>query len=542
MLAPLLLLSSSLAAAKPNILFVLGDDLGYGDVSVYPNPTKRGRLDTPRLEQLASEGMTFTDAYAGYSVCAPSRTTLMTGRHSGHFTPTQGGQLLFKGNTTVATVLKRAGYATALFGKWGLDGNNGQMHVPGEGSPTVQGFDWFYGQFDQSLCHNYYPSYLWNNTLSVDIPKNQNASVDNCGADHDKCDWSADLWLQDAVDYILNSDGSRRPADKPFYAFVSFTSPHAGSVGSKIENGVPGPRLSQSRYAKEESWPQVEKDFANTVTLVDHAVGVLVDTVDSVGLKDSTVVFFSSDNGAHNEGTHKYLFFNSSGNLFGFKRSIHDGGHRAAMIVRWPGTTPAGTTSPQIWAFYDFLPTAADIGGVASGDLPSNLDGYSVLPTILGKSQAQPKFIYHDYESCNDPGLSKIYATAFGQNLRMGNWSGVCVGATKPCTATGGVQWEWYNEADEEWVAFRVDDAAKLELGGSRVLIDSYDIEGDWEIKDGAIEKEGRRVGVRQVTKPGHFFLYDMSKDEGQQNDISAQHPDKVKEMLSIMAEQYHPK
>eukprot|EP00756_Hemistasia_phaeocysticola_P040048 Hpha_TRINITY_DN16844_c1_g1::TRINITY_DN16844_c1_g1_i1::g.152638::m.152638 len=539
MLSVLWLLTCS-AVTQPNILFILGDDLGYGDVSVYPNPTEKGRLDTPRLERLAGEGMTFTDHYAGYSVCAPSRTTLMTGRHTGHFNPSQSGQLLFKGNTTVASVLKAAGYATALFGKWGLDGNTGFKHKPGDGAPTVQGFDWFYGQFDQNMCHNYYPHYMWNNTAVDHIHKNEFAMIGACGHDHSKCDWSGDLWTQDAVDYIVNNGGTRRPTEKPFFAYVSFTSPHAGSVGTQIEDDVPGPRLSLSRYAST-SWPKVEKDFANTVSLVDHAVGVLVDTVDAAGLKDSTVVFFSSDNGAHNEGGHKYLFFNSSGYLNGFKRSIHDGGHKAAMIVRWPSTTPAGTISAQIWSFYDFLPTAADIAGVASEDLPSDLDGYSVLPTLQGKKQAQPKFVYHDYESCKDPGVSKLYATAFGQNLRMGNWSGVCVGATKPCTVAGGRQWEWWHEEDQDWVAFKVEDGSRLDMGGSSVVVESYDMEGHWERKDGAIEKGGRRVEVRAVTKPGHFFLYDISADVGQTHDISAEHPDKVQEMLGVMAQQYRP-
>lgn len=471
---------AALSAKSPNILFILADDLGVGDVGVYPNPTKRARIATPNLNRLAAEGMVFTDAYAGYSVCAPSRMTLMSGFHGGHLLQHGDGMFvqLNENVSTVADMLKGAGYSTALIGKWGLDGNFQKPRAPAAGFPTLHGFDWFYGQSDQWQCHDYYPPFMFNKSENLSVVANVGASKAKCGHDFENCIWSAELWTEDAISYIINKGASRRPAGKPFFLYLAYTSPHAGSVGNVGEDDVPGPGTSRSIYANT-SWPSVEKNFANTVTLVDAAIGRVLRSLDQAGETEDTVVFFASDNGAHQEGGHEYQFFNSSGYLHGFKRSIHDGGHRSPLIIRWPGVTPAGTISQQQWCFYDFLPTAAAIAGISDEDLPPSLDGYSLLPTLQGKTQDQPEFVYHDFPNCNDAVVKTMgLSCSFGQNVRMGNWSGVCVGGARPCTGRG---------------------------------------------------------------SQGHFFLYDMASDTSQLNDVSSDHPDVVSAILKIMHEQYQP-
>ena len=447
----LLHMNLALAAFQPpNILFILADDLGVGDVSVYPSPlVNRSRLNTPNLDKLAMEGIRFDAAYAGYSVCAPSRMTLMTGRHVGHV-HSIGMPKPASNATTVATMLKSAGYETFLLGKWGLDGNYKTPQPPTEGFPTKQGFDYFYGQSDQWQCHDYYPPFMFNGTRNVTIETNTLASVNKCGGpDHEKCTWSADLWTSDAV-RIIRGRRKKPTAAQPFFMYLAYTSPHAGSVGSVAETDVPGPRVLESEYAEHlnntvtlvdnavEVWPAVEVHFANTVTLVDNAVGTVLAALDEdAEQKRNTVVFFASDNGAHEEGGHLHEFFQSSAYLRGFKRSIHDGGHRSPLLVRWPGggVAPASVTQQQ-WCFYDFMLTAAELAGVAypSPALPAalKLDGYSVVATLKGGdgAQPQPPFLYHDFDSPNDCVAARsnpAVSCEFGQSVRMGNWSTVCV-------------------------------------------------------------------------------------------------------------------
>lgn len=479
----LLILSLSVNCAKsvPSIIFIMADDLGYGDVGVYSNPTKRRRLLTPNLDKMASEGMRFTDAYAGFSVCAPSRHALMTGYHSGH-----GEIPLKEKDTTVAKMLSEgAGYSTYLLGKWGLDGNFRVPQPPNAGFPTKQGFDHFFGQSDQWQCHNYYPAWMFNKTVNITIDANEHATKNTCGKDYKECVWSADLWT-DAAIKIINAQKPPSTGAKPFFMYLSYTSPHAGSVGSIAENDVPAPRTSTGPYANETGWPSVEIDFATAVTATDTAIGKVLDALDAVpGLATETIVFFSSDNGAHNEGGHNHFFFNSSGYLRGFKRSIHDGGHRAALIVRWTDHIAPNSISHQQWCFYDFMLTAAELGGVGypSTILPGtlHLDGYSLVPTLLGGDGAQPQpiFIYHEYPGANDcshPDLKNL-SCAFGQNIRMGNWSVVCVGPNKPCTGKG---------------------------------------------------------------SNSKAFLYDMATDQSQLHDVASKHPDIVANGLTIMEQQFN--
>eukprot|EP00047_Mylnosiga_fluctuans_P015276 m.44822 g.44822 ORF g.44822 m.44822 type:complete len:347 (+) comp5846_c0_seq1:1171-2211(+) len=312
------------AAASPNILFILSDDLGYGDFEPYSINTGPRRLQTPHVTQFASQGIRFTQAYAGSSVCAPSRCALMTGKHSGHCTIRDNGPITLHANdTTVAEVLQKAGYKTALFGKWGLS-----QDTPTDSRfPTNAGFDIYHGQVDQNLCHNYYPNWMWLNSTAQNITANANASVANCGKDHDRCEWSSDIWVNDTIHFLSTYTDSA-----PFFLFLSVTSPHAGAVGSNVEDDVPVPRVSLGPYANR-SWPKVEIDFATAITWQDQQIGAVLSALNASGFEENTIVFLASDNGAHNEGGHSYTFFNSSGYLNGFKRSLHDGGHRFAHAL-----------------------------------------------------------------------------------------------------------------------------------------------------------------------------------------------------------------
>ena len=466
-------MTGAAGAKLPNIVFIMADDLGYGDLGSYPNPTQRKRIETPNLDRFASEGMRFVDNYAGYSVCAPSRNTLMTGRHVGHF---GSSDLTDTTPQTIATLLRdQGGYDTALIGKWGLDGNPKAPNAPGPGYPTKQGFMYFQGQSNQWQCHDYFPPFQSIGDANVTIEQNAGASPETCGDFHADCAWTGDLWTDAAVGYVRNHSTS----DKPFFLYLAYTTPHAGSVGSVEEVDVPAPLVNESVYYNLSGWPSVEQDFANAITSLDARVGIFMSALKDAGLDDDTIVFFSSDNGAHQEGGHSYQFLNSSGYLRGFKRSIHDGGHRAAMLVRWPGRVPAGVTSWQQTAFYDFFPTAADIANINLDlDKFSYIDGYSVLPTLLkgDGAQPQPEFIYHDFPNCLDPAIPDSVPRTFGQNIRYGNWSGVCIGKDTPCTGN----------------------------------------------------------------PPGVFYLYDMAQDPGQSHDVAAKHPQIVEKLRSIMAEQHN--
>jgi arylsulfatase A-like enzyme len=278
----LLLATLASSDAPPNILFILADDLGYGDLGVYPNPKDpQDRLKTPNIDKLASESMMFTDAYAGAPVCAPSRCTLMTGRHTGHCTVRANDQSLNKTDVTVAQVLQKAGYTTALVGKWGL----GSTNTPG--SPNNKGFDHFFGYTSQENAHDYYPPFLWRNEKMVMFPENKNASSDSCGYPRTQhCVWAEDAFINETNRLLLEMAKDK----KPFYIFLSFTTPHAGGIGRNAETGVPGPYI-ESEYTSK-NWPEVEKYFASVVQMQDKHVGEVLKTVDSLNLRENTVGLF----------------------------------------------------------------------------------------------------------------------------------------------------------------------------------------------------------------------------------------------------------
>eukprot|EP01121_Diplochlamys_sp_Union-15-3_P015289 TRINITY_DN5026_c0_g1_i2.p1 TRINITY_DN5026_c0_g1~~TRINITY_DN5026_c0_g1_i2.p1 ORF type:complete len:352 (-),score=53.97 TRINITY_DN5026_c0_g1_i2:27-1082(-) len=330
-----LCISFTYGQTKPNILFILADDMGYGEPGKFPSTSPHGRISTPTLDAFAEQGMRFTDAYTGEAVCAPSRCALMTGYHTGHGRIRgnyPGDYPLSKTDVTIASLLKKkAGYNTALIGKWGLGQNDTT------GAPRLQGFDYYFGQLTQVEAHNYYPLYVWENERRNDLSLNNNASRTRCMDDPSSCTWTQDLFTSKAIDWL-----NQQTAKQPWFLYLAFTVPHAGGWKDTEESGAPVP--TDLDYANK-SWPIVEKDHAASITLQDKDISLILDVLKKKGFEDNTIVFFASDNGAHNEGGHSYLFFNSSGPLRGFKRSLYEGGIRTPSMVRWPGKIKPGSVS-----------------------------------------------------------------------------------------------------------------------------------------------------------------------------------------------------
>jgi arylsulfatase A-like enzyme len=374
------------AERPPNIVFILADDLGYGDVGCYGQK----QIRTPNIDRMATEGLRFTQAYAGSTVCAPSRCCLMTGLHTGHCR-VRGNALvpLLPEDRTVAEVLKAAGYATGLCGKWGL----GEPDTTGV--PNKKGFDFFFGYLNQHHAHNYYPDYLWKNQEKVALPNEVKNNVSS-----NKKIYSPDLITKEALGFVESNK------DRPFFLYFTPTLPHANNEAKREGMEIP----SDAPYTKE-SWPQPQKNHAAMITRLDADVGKLLDKLKELKLDDNTIVFFSSDNGPHKEGGGDPVFFNSAGPLRGFKRSMTDGGIRVPMIVRWPGKVKPGV-SELVWAFWDFLPTAADLGGATP---QAAIDGRSIAPALLGTGEVKPhEFLYWEFHE----GGSK-------QAVRMGNWKAI---------------------------------------------------------------------------------------------------------------------
>lgn len=389
---------------KPNIIFILADDLGYGDLGCYGQQAIR----TPNLDRMAAEGLRFTQCYAGSTVCAPSRCALMVGQHTGH--------CIIRGNdrgndrvplrpedVTVAEVLKGAGYTTALIGKWGL-GDPGTTGHPGR-----QGFDYFFGYTDHRHAHNYYPEFLWRNTDRVAL-KNEVAPEwknDLAGVAVRRVEYSHDLFAADALRFV------EEDRDKPFFLYFAVTIPHANNEAGK--EGMEVPDLGE--FA-DKDWPAPEKGKAAMIARMDRDIGALLAKLKQLGIDNRTVVFFTSDNGPHREGGVDPSFFHSSGGLRGIKRDLYEGGIRVPMIVRWPEKIKPGV-SDLVWTFWDFLPTAAELAGAAA---PAGIDGISVVPALLGQAdQKQHEFLYWEFHE----GPSK-------QAVRMGDWKGLRLSPESP--------------------------------------------------------------------------------------------------------------
>ncbi len=376
--------ASPQADKKPNIVFILVDDAGIGDFSAYG--CSYGT--TPNIDRLAAEGMKFTHAYSGSAVCAPSRCVLMTGQHTGHVlrraNQSKDGLLsLPAGQATVARLLHDAGYATGGFGKWGLGNPNTT------GVAEKQGFDVFFGYYDQKHAHDYYTDYLVRN--STNVPYQQSGK-------HTWEDYSHTHIANETLKFIEENK------DRPFFCYAAWTPPHDEWV---IPDNAP---------FSEKPWSEEMRNYAAMVALVDKDVGRLMQKLKDLGIDDNTLVIFSSDNGANDECIEP---LKSTGGLRGFKRMLYEGGIRAPFIARMPGKIAPGTTSDVLTTSVDFMPTAADLAGVPQ---PSGIDGISILPTLLGQKQAKQ----------HDSLYFEIYEPYFQQSLRMGDWKGYRLGTKAP--------------------------------------------------------------------------------------------------------------
>ena len=372
---------------KPNIIFILADDLGYGEVGCYGQKI----IQTPHIDRLAAEGMKFTQFYAGNTVCAPSRSVLMTGLHMGH-TRVRGNagkinmdaQSLKNGDVTVARVLQQAGYTTGLVGKWGLG------EAKSEGEPTRQGFDTYFGFLNQTHAHNHYPAFLWRNGEKVPLPNvvTPVGETDGAGYASKRVVCADDLCAEESRAFI------QRNKDKTFFLFVSLVTPHANNERSRAlgdGNEVPDYGI----YA-DKPWKDAVKGHAAMVTRLDRDVGLLMAQLKELKLDERTLVIFSSDNGPHKEGGPNYdpAFFEVSGPVSGLKRALTDGGIRVPFIARWPGRIKAGAVSDHVGYFGDMMATWSEIGG---GKMPAKLDSISIVPTLLGRG-TQPKHEYLYWE------------------------------------------------------------------------------------------------------------------------------------------------
>ena len=391
---------------KPNIVYILADDLGYGDVGYLGQQ----KFDTPNIDKLAAEGMVFTQHYSGSTVCAPSRSALLTGIHTGH-TAIRGnkevrpeGQHPMPAETfTLAEMLKEAGYKTSVYGKWGLG-------FPGsEGDPNMQGFDEFYGYNCQRVAHNYYPYHLWHNQEKVILKGNEGKGQ---GV------YVPDLIHEKAITFIEQNK------DNPFFMFYASALPHAELLlPEEYITPYKGKLLPETKHVGVDDGPTYKNGgygsqdhphaaFAAMIHHLDAQVGDIINKLEELGIADNTLVVFTSDNGPHSEGGADPEYFDSNGIYKGFKRDLYEGGVHVPMIVKWPNTIKAGSTTDHISAFWDIMPTFADVTGVQVAD---DLDGISFLPTLLGKeTQKKHEYLYWEFHE-------KGGRTA----IRKGKWKGV---------------------------------------------------------------------------------------------------------------------
>jgi arylsulfatase A-like enzyme len=463
------------AARPPNIVFILADDLGYGDLGCFGQKL----IHTPRLDQMAAEGMRFVQHYSGNAVCAPSRCVLMTGRHPGHAyirnnreLKPEGQEPIPAGTLTLPRLLKAAGYVTGGFGKWGLGGPTS------DGRPLQQGFDHFYGYNCQGIAHNFYPTYLWDDDQKARLNNPEFPAHDTLKADEDANDpasykrfmgneYSADLIASKAREFV------RAHAKEPFFCYFPTTVPH-------LALQVPEDSLAEYRGKFDDPPYKGGKGYlphfspkaayAAMITRMDREVGRLLDLVKELGLDEQTIYVFSSDNGPLN-GEHQGLagtdaiFFNSAGGLRNGKGTLYEGGFREPCIVRWTGRIKPGTTSERVTGFEDWLPTLLDLAGLKE-KVPAEVDGISFAPTLLGKEQPERPFLYREF-----PGYG-------GQR---------CVRA------------------------------------------------GSWKLIQRNLMPPRKKAG--EVTTE----LFDLAADPHEEHDVAAQHPDVVERLKGIMTEQHSP-
>ncbi len=378
--SPGLAIAEKTRAGKPNIIYILADDAGYGDFGCYGQK----EIKTPFIDTMAEDGIVFTNHYAGAPVCAPSRCSLLTGLHTGHSYIRGNQELIPEGQLhlspqikTLADVMKNAGLKTGVIGKWGLGG-------PGStGEPNKKGFDYWFGYLCQRQAHNYYPDYLWKNGKKVAL---------------DGKDYTHDMFTDAAFEFIKKNKAN------PFFLYLPYTIPHAKLQVPDLEP-----------YA-DKGWPDNKKRYAAMITRMDRDIGRILDLLKKLEIDNHTLMIFSSDNGPHAEGGANPDFFNSSGPLRGKKRDLYEGGIRVPMIARWPGKITPGSSSDHVSAFWDILPTFAELAGAP---IPGNIDGISMVPTLLGDSEKQKRHTYLYWEFHEQGGK---------QAVRMGQWKAVKLG------------------------------------------------------------------------------------------------------------------
>lgn len=402
------------APEKPNIIYILADDLGYGDLGCYGQTF----IKTPNIDRLAREGILLTEHYAGCTVSAPSRSSLITGLHTGH-TPIRGNKENYpegqypqpRDTYTIGKMLQEGGYTTGCFGKWGLG-------YPGsEGAPENQGFDTFFGYNCQALAHNYYPYYLWNNRDTVWLKGNEGTAMN---------DYAPDIIQHQALEFIRNNK------NKPFFAFLTYVLPHAELIspqdsilemysGKFEETPYVGVEADHPEYRKGGygSSIQPRADFASMITRLDAYTGEIMVLLKELGLDKNTLVIFTSDNGPHIEGGADPAFFNSSGPLRGTKRDLNEGGIRVPFIARYPTKIKPGTVSDHVSASWDTMVTLAELTGTRAAE---NTDGISFLPTLTGEGeQKQHDFLYWEFHEQGGK-----------MAVRKGRWKGIKVNVGNP--------------------------------------------------------------------------------------------------------------
>jgi arylsulfatase A len=405
------------AGRPPNIVFILADDLGIGHVGCYG----QAKIKTPHIDRLAAEGMRFTQFYSGANVCAPARSTLMTGQHTGR-TPVRNNGLdrhLYDEDVTVAEVLKAAGYATGGFGKWGL----GREHTPGVA--VKQGFDTWIGQYSQTHAHFYYPYYLMNGLERLSLPENEGKQRGR---------YAQDVIHEHALQFIEQNK------DRPFFAYLAYILPHVELVAPP-----------EARRPYEGQFPKIARDdprpgylgsddanaeFAGMISHLDKQVGEVMAKLKQLGIDDNTIVFFTSDNGPQG-GSWTDIFveyFDGNGPYRGMKGNFYEGGIREPTVVRWPGKIKPGATSDHVGYFPDVMPTLAELAG-ASDHLPERIDGISFVPTLLGQPERQGKHEYLYWEAAGSE------QNTVQQAVRWGDWKAVRM---RPRAA-----WELYNLASD---------------------------------------------------------------------------------------------
>lgn len=447
---------------KTNVIYILCDDLGFAEVGY--NGQKL--IQTPELDQLANNGMIFNNHYCGNAVCAPSRASLMTGKHPGkayirsNSPGYPNGQTPMTQNTeTLGKLMKRAGYQTACIGKWGL----GSFHDTG--NPNKQGFDYFYGYTNQRNAHEYYPEYLWLNGEKQFLNNSNGAQNE----------YSHDLFTEKAMDYITEQK------DKPFFLYLAYTIPH-------IKWQVP----DLAQY-KDKNWPKNMKIQAAMVSRMSKDVGKIADQLKALHIDKNTLIVFNSDNGAHGKGG-TLEFFNTSGQLRGKKRALYDGGVRSPMFAYWPGTIQKSSTSNHISAFWDMMPTLAELTGEP---VQGETDGISLLPTLLGNEneQAKHKFLYWE-----------LYEGKPNCAVRYGKWKAVVNDTRK------GLQLELYHVEEDVAESNNVADSNPEIVEEIRMMMQSAHVKNKfWDKSNNPLFNAAAACEVNNV-QPDTKSLYDRSQ------------------------------